>query len=73
MNISVHHHKKIPALKYWGTFSLPTTPGPKGSNIADKLWEWVSSKIKWLVAQWLALHSTPVFRDGFLPAYTMRC
>ena len=27
----------------------------------------------WLVAQWLALHSRPVFRDGFLLAYTMWC
>ena len=26
-----------------------------------------------LVAQWLALHSRPVFRDGFLLAYTMWC
>ena len=27
----------------------------------------------WLVAQWLALHSRPVFRDGFLLAYNMWC
>ena len=27
----------------------------------------------WLVAQWLALHSRPVFRDGFLLAYDMWC
>ena len=29
--------------------------------------------ISWLMAQWLALHSRPVFRDGFLLAYTMWC
>ena len=26
-----------------------------------------------LARMWLALHSRPVFRDGFLPAYTMWC
>ena len=29
--------------------------------------------INWLMAQWLALHSRSVFRDGFLLAYTMWC
>ena len=38
-----------------------------------KKWIYIYILYLWLVAQWLALHSRPVFRDGFLLAYTMWC
>ena len=45
----------------------------KNMKSAENILSEVSKPTTGTVAQWLVLHSRPVFRDGFLLAYTMWC